>query len=269
MPKPKNFNELEEYLRGASCITSVERGDLDGAAEDETFTVTLAPELEDEFLVDVRELLGDRRRYLEDAEVDALVTALLLRRLHLDAEIGAETDANYSFDPEKPSMPRYVLLTVHFKKSKKKTAKKKLKKQPVHPKSFSAMSEEERRNHLRRQAERERSGRRRALARAKKLDAGEEVRVGRVGYTHEVWDETVQRMVWAPTPGAERVMREVDRVWGGAITSGSALAVHLNGLGLRSLNGRPFTRNMMTSLLRHLTRLRRSRARARHEEPTG
>lgn len=273
MPKPKNINELEVYLRGASCITSVERGDLDGAAEDESFTVTLAPELEDEFLVDVRELLGGRRRFLEDAEVDALVTALLLRRLHLDAEIGAETDANYFFDPKKPSMPRSVLLTVHFKKAKKaakkKNVEKKLKKQPVQPKSFSAMSEEERRNHHRREAERRRSGRRRSLARAKKLDAGEEVKVGRVGYTHEVWDETVQKMVWAPTPGVERVMREVDRVWGGTITSGSALAFHLNGLGLRSLNGRPFTRNMMTSLLRHLTRLRRSRARARHEEPTG
>jgi hypothetical protein len=202
------------------------------------------------------------------------VTALLLRRLHLDAEIGAETDANYFFDPQTPSMPQSVLLTVHFKKAKKRTVKKKLiekkrKKQTVQPTRVAALSTEERRDLLRREAERNRSRRRRNAARDKKLRAGDDVRVGRVGYIREVWDEAVQQMVLAPTPGAEEVMLEVDRVWGVSIESGAALAVHLNATGLKSLNGRPFSRNMMTSLLAHLARFRRSRARTRHEGSTG
>ena len=75
--------------------------------------------------------------------------------------------------------------------------------------------------------------------------------------------------MWIASPGAENVLQEMDRVWGTTITTGTALAAHLNARRnpmLRTLGGHPFTRNMMTSLLRHLERYRSGLALRRHDE---
>ncbi len=272
---------IEALLRRARFFTSVEPGYMEDATSEGVFTAFLGPELEQEFLADVRTFLGGRERDLEDTEVEKVMTDLLLRRLRVDGEITVECGPGYYYDRDEPSMPDYVVLTVRLKwpktsgKKRKKSAKTKSaveknsrSSKKAQARTPSGSSEEERRIVLQRGAERERSRRRRAGARTAKLLAGDEVRVGRVGYTRKVWDSALQQKVWAPTPGAEKVMREVDRVWGKSIHTGADLAAHLDSRGMKSLNGKRFTRNMMTALLRHLARLRRSGAFARHDEPT-
>lgn len=283
MPKAIPFarvDELTRMLRGSACFTRVERQEVRHEDAEVVFSVAPASDLGESFNEGIRELAAARHDRPADNLLAAVLEGILLPRLDLEEfEVELEDDV----DPDAPVLPETVTLVVRLKeemKSRKKTKKrtkktkksgakkrtrkksktvfsKKAKKKTKTPKKrrpdFSKMTEAERKTAARRDRERLRSLRRRA---EKKEAEGGETRLGRVGYTEQVYDPDLGRLVWRATPQGRAVMREMDKVWEKTITSQAALARHLNVRGLKTMTGRAFTRNMMTDVRAHLDRLR-------------
>ncbi|HVO21738.1 MAG TPA: hypothetical protein VMU15_20980, partial [Anaeromyxobacter sp.] len=223
-----------------------------------------------------------------DNEIAAVLEALLMPHLAVDEfEVELEEDV----DAEEPVLPKAVTLVVRvspMKKSKKgakagarKAKVEKVKKTKTHKKKtsstitrtekaknkkslsksrpdFASMTDLERKEAVRLRDERHRSRERRSKKKQALEDAGSVVRNGRRGYVEQVRDPETDRLVWQATPEGAPVMSAMDAVWERTIASGPDLAQHLNAIGLKTLTGKPFTRNMVTDLVRHLDRLRRT-----------
>lgn len=258
-----SVNTLTRTLTGSACFTRIERGEVRHELGEVEFSVSLSPGLSQPFVEGVRDLVAARRTRPADNELAAVLEALLLARLNLEEfEVELEDDV----DPDNPVLPVTVTLVVRVptkkktakrKKSKTKNSKTRLRSKNETKKKtkktrpdFSKMSEAERRTAARREEERLRSRRRRE----DKKPPG--VRMGRPGYTEKIFDPESEREVWRATAAGAALMRELDRVWGKTVLDRAALVAHLKAKGLKTLSGRPITRNMMTDLLAHLDRLR-------------
>jgi len=293
MPKALTFADLMALLRRSSSFTSVELEAYWDDTGQAVFLVCLAPNLRQEFIEDVKQLLKKRVHAHADNEVEAVMVSLLLGRqvthgMPFTVEFGPE----YRFDIDCPEAPTHASIIITMKTGIGARTKKKIRpramakptrtktKNSYRPKGSSSSSilgsnssNSNRANAIRLEDERIRSKNRRDIARAEKLDSGIDVRVGKLGYTKKVFDAKSEREVWvASSPEADRVLREMDRTWGKTIHTGADLARHLNmrrSPMLRTLGGKRFTRSMMTGLLRHLERFRLTKVLRRQARTTG
>ena len=274
--------ELKTVLKAAPCFSEVELVEVRDEEAEVEFSVNLSTSLAVPFEEQVGDLVSARGPRPADNDIAAVLEALLLPHLSLDKfEIELEDDV----DAESPVLPETVTLVVRIspvKKSKKgakegvkkagnknktKTPKKKTVKTKTtkNKKSLSKsrldvalMTNLVRKKAVRLRDERHRSRERRAKKKQALEDAGSVIRNGRRGYVEQVRDPATDLLVWQATPEGAPVMSAMDDVWEKTISTGPNLAQHLNASGLKTLTGKPFTRNMMTDLVRHLDRLRRT-----------
>lgn len=279
--------ELKTVLKAAPCFSEVELVEVRDEEAEVEFSVNLSTSLAVPFEEQVGDLVSARGPRPADNDIAAVLEALLLPHLLLDKfEIELEDDV----DAESPVLPETVTLVVRIspvKKSKKgaktgvkkagnknKTKRKTPKKKTVKTKKtekaknkkslsksrpdFAPMTDLERKEAVRLRDERYRSRERRAKKKQALEDGGSVIRNGRRGYVEQVRDPATDLLVWQATPEGAPVMSAMDDVWEKTISTGPDLAQHLNASGLKTLTGKPFTRNMMTDLVRHLDRLRRT-----------
>jgi hypothetical protein len=104
-----------------------------------------------------------------------------------------------------------------------------------------------------------RSRQRRDRARADKIYAGRRHVGHRVGYLTIENESVDEANTWLPaTPEAKTILDAANAAWGKSCTSYSELAEHLNDLGLKSLEGAVFKKNMISRLVIQLELLRGS-----------
>lgn len=252
---PRTAADIEEIrlrFSGASCFSGVLKDD-DWSDHYQVFVATLDPALEPGFAAAIRDEMRRRRKHLRDGEVEEVLRRVLAPQLpEVGFDYALELDAHYDFDPDKIALPESVEIVVTFSRPPPARAPR-----PAPPPA--QVTDAERRVLDRREKEAERSRSRRERARAAREAAGIVIRVGKVGYVRRVFDDERDCFLWEPTEIGAPVMRAMDAVWGKTITSGSRLAEHLNGLpDIHPIETERFTPNMMTELIRHLERLRRS-----------
>lgn len=267
--------ELKTVLKAAPCFSEVELVEVRDEEAEVEFSVRLSTNLAVPFEEQVGDLVAARGPRPADNDIAAVLEALLLPHLLLDKfEIELEDDV----DAESPVLPETVTLVVRLSpvKKSKKGAKTRVKKAETKKKTvktkktenkkplstsrpdFAAMTDLERQEAVRLRDERHRSRVRRAKKKQALEDAGSVIRNGRRGYVEQVRDPATDLLEWQATPEGAPVMSAMDDVWEKTISTGPDLAQHLNAIGLKTLTGRPFTRNMMTDLVRYLDRLRRT-----------
>ncbi len=244
--------EIRLCLDGAPCFRGVLKDD-DWSDHYQVYVANLDPALEPAFAAAIGEEMRRLRRHLTDGEVEEALRRVLAPQLpEVGFDYALELDVFYDFDPDKIALPEAVEIVVTFSRPPPVRA-------PPLASPPAPVTDAERRVLDRREKEAERSRSRREKARAAKEAAGIVVRVGKVGYVREVFDSQRECYLFEPTEVGAPVMRAMDAVWGKTITSGSRLAEHLNGLpDIHPLETERFTPNMMTALIRHLERLRRS-----------
>lgn len=248
-------------LRRLRRFSRVEFLEYPENADEAVFSATVASGPAAEILDRLKKIPGAGDGRPSDDKIEFVIRAVLEPGLPPDLDITIEMDSGFGYQPGEEVAPETVDLYVRLPKldmpAPAPPAAAPQPREASIPVSEAAQKEEARREKVR-----DRARRRRDAARAEKeAKTGRSVRVGKVGYVTKLFDEKTGLDLWVPTTAESRaVMREADRVWKKGVTTGGALARHLNARKLKPLQGKTFTRTMMTRVLRALGRYRRSRA---------
>lgn len=255
-------------LKKLRWLSGVELDEFDETANDAVFVGKPGLAQQRAILKKLGELPGATTRRPSDDELERVVRSVVDPLLPPDLDITVEMTADYGYFPGEAVAPELVELHVRIPgKILAPVRARPRRRARVRP---AAETDEQREDRVRREDEAERSRRRRAAARAnKEEETGAPVRIGKLGYVTKVMDENVGRELWVPNPEAKDVLREADRVWKKSVTTGGALARHLNLKGLKPLEGTSFRRNMMPRVIRAVERLRQSKALRRLHGTTG
>ena len=256
-----DIEEVHRRLSQMPRFSSVEFVEYPEDGDDAVFSATLAPGPAAEILDGLKKIPGAGEGRPSDDRIESVIRAVLAPGLPPDLDITIEMNSGFGYLPGEELAPETVDLYVRLPKQDM-PAPAAPAAAPRPPAARVPLSEAAQKEESRREKVRNRAQRRRDTARAKKeAKTGRPVRVGKVGYVTKVFDTKTGLDLWVPTTAKGRaVMREADRVFKKGVETGGALARHLNALKLKPLQGKTFTRTMMTRVLRALGRYRRSRA---------
>lgn len=256
-----DIEEVHRRLNGLPRFSSVEFVEYPEDGDEAVFSATLAPGPAEAILAGLQNIRAAATRRPSDDEIEAVIRAVLKPGLPPGLDITIEMNSGFGYLPGEEVAPEAVDLYVRLPKPDM-PAPAPPAAAPRPPAASVPLSEAEQKEEARKEKVRDRAQRRRDAARAKKeANTGRPVRVGKVGYVTKVFDTKTGLDLWVPTTAESRaVMREADRVWKKGVETGAALARHLNALKLKPLQGKTFTRTMMTRVLRALGRYRRSRS---------